>query len=247
MKQLPIYLIAGFILITLVTLYALYKASGRSKWILIGSGCWLLVQAVLGLNDFYAVTDTLPPRFVLAIGPPLLLIVWLLLSRKGKDITAGFSLSDLTLLHTIRIPVELSLYALSVSKVIPELMTFEGRNFDIIAGITAPFVYYFGFIKKRLPVTIMLAWNFIGLALLANIVIYAVLAAPFPFQQFAFEQPNIAVLYFPFIWLPCFVVPVVLFAHVVTIQRLLRSRGQMAIERAAGGGGSLRADRSRFV
>jgi hypothetical protein len=42
----------------------------------------------------------------------------------------------------------------------------------------------------------------------------------FPFQQFAFDQPNIAVLYFPFIWLPSCVVPLVLLSHLAAIRQL---------------------------
>jgi hypothetical protein len=64
-------------------------------------------------------------------------------------------------------------------------------------------------------------WNFICLGLLLNIVINAILAAPFPFQQFAFDQPNRGVLYFPFIWLPGFIVPAVLLSHLVNIRQLL--------------------------
>ena len=58
--------------------------------------------------------------------------------------------------------------------------------------------------------------------LLANIVINAILSSPFPLQQFAFDQPNIAILYFPFSWLPTFVVPVVLFCHLASIRQLLK-------------------------
>jgi hypothetical protein len=68
----------------------------------------------------------------------------------------------------------------------------------------------------------ILVWNFICLALLANIVINALLSTPFPFQQFAFDQPNIAILYFPFNWLPTFIVPVVLFGHLLSIRRLMK-------------------------
>jgi len=110
---------------------------------------------------------------------------------------------------------------LSMQKLVPQLMTFEGRNFDIISGITAPLVYYFGFVKPKLGRKTLLVWNFICLALLLNIVINAVLSIPSPFQKFAFEQPNIAVLYFPFVWLPCCVVPIVLFAHLTAIKQLL--------------------------
>ena len=134
----------------------------------------------------------------------------------------ALDVKTLTILHVIRVPVELILLSLFLHKAIPQLMTFEGRNFDILSGITAPFVYYFGFVGKRPKAKIVLAWNFICLALLINIVINAILAAPSPFQKFAFEQPNIAIMYFPFIWLPCCIVPLVLLAHLASIRKLIK-------------------------
>jgi hypothetical protein len=71
---------------------------------------------------------------------------------------------------------------------------------------------------------LLIAWNLLCLGLLINIVTLAVLSAPFPFQQLAFDQPNIAVLFFPFIWLPAFVVPAVLFAHLVCLRQLFRNK-----------------------
>ena len=44
------------------------------------------------------------------------------------------NLRILTLLHIVRVPVEIVLYWLFISKAIPGLMTFNGRNFDILAG-----------------------------------------------------------------------------------------------------------------
>ena len=103
-------------------------------------------------------------------------------------------------------------------------MTFEGRNFDIISGITAPIIYYFFFVKNSWRKSLLLAWNFICLALLLNIVITAVLSVPTAFQQFAFDQPNIAILYFPFNLLPAVVVPLVLLSHLAAIRQLLKQQ-----------------------
>jgi hypothetical protein len=82
-------------------------------------------------------------------------------------------------------------------------------------------VYYFGYIKNVLNKKALVVWNIACLLLLANIVVTAVLSAPFPFQRFAFNQPNIALFYFPFIWLPCFVVPAALLAHLSALKQLL--------------------------
>jgi hypothetical protein len=68
----------------------------------------------------------------------------------------------------------------------------------------------------------ILIWNFICLGLLINIVVNALFSAPSPIQKFAFEQPNIAILNFPFSWLPTFIVPIVLFGHLTSIRQLMK-------------------------
>lgn len=221
MENLPIYITTGFVLTTLLTVYIFYKATNNSKKVLLILLAWLALQAAIGLTGFYTIANTLPPRFILLIVPPLFFIAVLFITGNGRSFIDSLNIKTLTLLHIIRIPVELVLLGLFIHKAIPQLMTFEGRNFDIISGITAPFIYYFGFIKNKIPQKVLLPWNFICLALLINIVMNALLSAPFTFQQFAFDQPNIAILYFPFVWLPCAVVPLVLFSHLATIRQLL--------------------------
>ena len=112
-------------------------------------------------------------------------------------------------------------------------MTFEGRNLDILSGLTAPLIYYFGYVKKQLPKSVLLGWNILCLGLLINIVRLAILSAPFPFQTLAFDQPNIAILYFPFVWLPCCVVPLVLLSHLATIRKLLVPEKKNIVEGVA--------------
>lgn len=220
MEKVPEFVSTLFILTTFITLYLFSRATSKPGVVLLVLLAWLTLQGFIASSGFYTVTDTLPPRFLLGILPPLAFIFFLFLSPRGHLFIDGLDLKILTLLHVIRIPVELVLFWLFSYKAVPQLMTFEGRNFDILSGISALLVYYFGFIKKSLDKKFILVWNFIGLALLANIVINAFLSAPFPFQQFAFDQPNIAILYFPFIWLPVLVVPLVLFSHLVAIRKL---------------------------
>ena len=105
-------------------------------------------------------------------------------------------------------------------------MTFNGNNFDILSGITAPIIAYLVVHKKLFNKKIILLWNFIALGLLLNIVFTAIFSAPFSFQKFSFEQPNIAVLFFPFSWLPAFIVPVVLFCHLASIRQLIKPRNE---------------------
>lgn len=186
---------------------------------------WLGIQAILTLKGVYnSDPAAMPPKIVVfGVLPMILLIIVLFITRKGRAFIDSLPLKQLTYLHVIRIPVELVLLWLYLQKAVPQLMTFEGRNFDILAGITAPFIAYYGLTKGKLGRRGILAWNGICLALLLNIVINALLSANTPFQQFAFDQPNIAIVYFPFSWLPAYVVPVVLFSHLVSIRQLIKS------------------------
>lgn len=221
MENLPAFISIVFGLTTLLTVGLFYKATNNSKLTLVILLIWLAIQAAIGLSGFYTVTDTIPPRFLLLVVPPILLIIGLFTTSSGRQYIDSLDIKTLTILHTIRIPVEVVLFWLFVNRTVPELMTFEGRNFDIISGLTAPAIFYFGFIKNQIDKKLILVWNFICLGLLINIVVNAVLSAPFPFQKFAFDQPNIAVLYFPFNWLPSCVVPLVLLSHLATIRQLL--------------------------
>jgi len=221
MENLPLYVSVILVFTTFVTVFIFYKAANHSKLSLGIILIWLIAQSIAGIRGFYKVTDTLPPRFFMLVAPPLLFIAVLFFTASGKKFIDNLNTKYLTFLHTIRVLVELVLFWLFVHKAVPQIMTFEGRNFDIISGLTAPVIFYFGFIKKTLSNKILLLWNLTCLVLLINIVTIAVLSAPFSFQKLAFDQPNIALLYFPFIWLPCCIVPIVLFSHLAVVRQLL--------------------------
>lgn len=224
--------LATLLLFTLAVRNSTYqKTSAQSTTIFFILCGWLFIQTLFTLSDTYSTDlDTSPPNLVLlGIVPTLVTIAAIFRIKKGRHFIDSISLKELTYLHTVRIPVELVLYWLYQHHTLPKLMTFEGRNFDIIAGITAPFIAYYGITKGKLNNKLVLLWNFIGIVLLLNIVINAVLSAPFPMQQFAFDQPNVAVLYFPFSWLPTFIVPIVLFSHLLVIRRLLHEKKNVEI------------------
>ncbi|MEP6677579.1 MAG: hypothetical protein ABJA78_20630, partial [Ferruginibacter sp.] len=138
---------------------------------------------------------------------------------RGRLFIDSLSIKRLLLLHSLRIFVETVLLLLYIHKVVPQIMTFEGRNLDILSGISALIIFFL--FKKANNRLFLLIWNFAGLALLINIVVIAILSAPFPFQQFGFDQPNIAILNFPFVWLPSVVVPLVLLSHLAAIRQLI--------------------------
>ena len=232
-NNLPTYISLAFGLTTVATLqlfiWVIRNSSNentrkKSTPIYIGLVLWLTIQAVLSYKNIYNTDlDSFPPKIMLmGILPAILAIILMFTTTKGKYFIDSLPLKNLTYLNIVRIPVEIILFWLFLNEAIPQLMTFEGRNFDILAGITAPFITYFGFTKHKISRNVVLIWNFIGLILLTKIVVHALLSTPSPLQKLAFDQPNIAILNFPFSWLPSFIVPIVYFGHFVSIRQLLK-------------------------
>ncbi|MDN3548884.1 hypothetical protein [Mucilaginibacter aquaedulcis] len=228
----PDYVTAIFVLTVLTTglLCQSYIRQSRipdrkrkANFVLLLQSLWLILQGILAYKYVYSNhLDHIPPLLLIfGILPPFLLIVVLFLTRSGRSFIDSLPLRGLMILNIVRLPVEITLFFLFLHKSVPGLMTFEGGNLDILSGISAPIMISLGFGNKRIHRLALLLWNFICVGLLLNIVLRALLSAPFPFQALAFEQPNIAILYFPFIWLPVFIVPLVLFGHLAMLRKLL--------------------------
>jgi hypothetical protein len=226
MPGVPLYADLLFMLTTFAALFFFWKASRQSTVVLAILSGWLILQWFVARSGFYQVYDTIPPRFALLILPPTLTIIGLLAIPAGRRWINSLNQSALQLVHAVRVPVEICLYWLSLHQFIPTLMTFEGGNWDILSGLTAPFVYFYGYRRPKLSRAWLLAWNLICLLLLVNIVARGVLSAPSPFQQLSFDRPNLAIFYAPYAWLPAFIVPLVLFAHLVNLRALLLQPGK---------------------
>jgi hypothetical protein len=93
---------------------------------------WIVLQGLITATGFYLETNTLPPRFMLLPFPPLVLIITLFSTKRGRAFLDTLDQKWLTLLHVVRIPVELVLLWLFIEGLVPRVMTFEGRNFDIV-------------------------------------------------------------------------------------------------------------------
>ncbi|RYZ23082.1 MAG: hypothetical protein EOO16_06420 [Chitinophagaceae bacterium] len=221
MKSLPLVLPLAFGLIVVLTLLALAKAARFERRFLLSLLIWTVLQAAISVTGFYTHFAGTPPRMLALVLPPLATMLLALATARGRAFLDHLDTVKLTLLHVVRVPVELVLWGLAVQGEVPRLITFEGINFDIFSGITAPLLWYFGYVKKMLPRALLAVWNIACLLLLANVVFHALLSAPTVLQRYSFEQPLVAVGYFPFTLLPGLVVPAVLLAHVVCLRQLM--------------------------
>jgi len=183
---------------------------------------WLGLTGYLSYSGFFTDYEAVPPRMIFGLVPPLLAVVLLMVIGPARRFLFRIPLFTLTYLHIVRIPVEIVLWWLFRQGQVPEMMTFEGANWDILSGITAPFVAHFlnqNNPKHRLAIFI---WNLAALGLLLNIVVRGILSAPYATQLLSMDSPNYGVTIFPFLWLPVFIVPMVLLSHVVAINQLAR-------------------------
>ena len=86
MENLPSYIKVVFALTTFLTIFLFYRATKKSTLTLGILFGWLAFQTLMGLSGFYTETKTIPPRFGLLIGPPLLLIIAIILDCQRKSI-----------------------------------------------------------------------------------------------------------------------------------------------------------------
>jgi hypothetical protein len=231
----PIWLNFSFIIIVLIFVAMIYTTIKQSSIthirnienkILLGLIAWIIVQSVLAYVGVYANYPKAKPPYIFLFGilPTLIFIFYLFFSVKGKNFLQSLPLEYYNNLHVIRIFVEFVLYFLCIEKLVPNQMSFLGSNFDIIIGITAPLISFFYFKQKAISRSFVLVWNIIGLIMLLHVVIVGILSAPLITQKINISQPNTAVLYFPYLLLVTFIVPVILLAHLISIKRLLRSK-----------------------
>ena len=229
---------AGFILLTLVCLIAVVwvirKAGGNPFSTLFVIGLWLAGISIAAVQGFFANFNTVPPRMFIVLVIPIIGLIFLWRNRKFIQLLENIPLSWPIWIQSFRVVVEIFLWQLFVIHLLPEQMTFEGSNWDILVGITAPFFAYFFRNNPR----ILLGWNIAGLALLTNIVITAILSMPTPFRVFMNEPSNTIVAHFPIIWLPAFLVPLAYYMHFISIKQILirlkqknREAGTKGVER----------------
>ena len=189
---------------------------------------FLITQGLLAYFGFYKVDyDAFPPRILIfGIFPGFVLSYFVFKSVTVKtDLNQFRLIRGLILIHLVRLPIELVLHDLYKMRLLPQEMTFTGLNWDIVVGLSSPVMAILSFrLLKNSQRSVLIAWNILGLLFLVNVMVIGILTSRAPIQQFSFHQPNIAILMFPYVWLPTFLVPVMFWSHVYGIKLLKKSR-----------------------
>lgn len=162
-----------------------------------------------------------PPTMGLVLVPMLLIAFGIALSPLGGRIVETIPIAWLVGYQGFRVLVELLLHRAYVEGLMPVQMSWSGRNFDVVTGISALLVgaWLAGGRRSR---ALVFVWNTMGLALLVNVVAIALLSAPTPFRVFTNEPANVWITRAPWVWLPAVMVLAALAGHLL-VYRWLRT------------------------
>lgn len=184
---------------------------------------WLAITSILSKAGVFRNFDVFPPPFFILLIVPLVAVIFFTSRSTTLEILKHIPPHQLIYLQSFRVLVEILLWMLFVDNLLPIQMTFEGRNFDILAGLTS---IAMGCLvsRGRVSKTIALVWNVACLGLLINIVTIAILSTPTPLRVFMNDPANRVVAEFPIVWLPAALVPLAYGLHILSIRQLLQKR-----------------------
>lgn len=183
---------------------------------------WCAFVSLWSATGMMADFSFFPLNFMPVLVIPLVTAILSLFSKALGNALRFIPVENLIRLQSFRFFVELLLWALFIANQVPEQMTFEGRNFDILAGLSAPVVAWLA-ARQKISRTALIAWNVVCLGLLINIVSVAILSTPSPWRIFMNEPANTIVANFPVSWLPGFLVPLAYTLHFFSLRQLLQA------------------------
>lgn len=194
----------------------------------VASSVWMTVTWRAAESGVLRLWDATPPPFVLLVVGILGVTLALACTGYGRRLALGLPLWVLIGIQGFRLPLELAMHALYERGVMPGQMSYSGRNFDIVTGITALLVAWL-VASGRAGRRVVLTWNVLGLLLVLNVVTIGILSTP-RFRLFGEDRINVFITYTPFIWLPSVMVLAALAGHLIVFRALrAEKRGAPAI------------------
>lgn len=190
---------------------------------------WLFFTKFLADAGVLSDWNARPPRLVLL---PLTALISLILLNRTKTFKALLLALPLwlpILIQFYRVFVEMILWRLHAQGDAPIQVTFEGRNFDIVFGLTAPVIALLVY-RKSIPPIAVLLWNFAGVAMLLNIMGTAATSLPGPLHLDWPGLPFTIISTAPFVWIPAFLAPMAISLHVVSIRQNLNAMQKSLFE-----------------
>jgi hypothetical protein len=201
------------------------KKSGLNNKFLVGYylffAGWIGYISILSFSGTLTL-DVRPPRLpLLIILPAFAIIAWFFISNRFKSIIEAFPLQLTVYYQSFRIVVELLIFGAYIKGLGPVHVSFEGYNFDILAGITAPVIGLLAFRGGKIRSNLLVLWNIGCLLLLANIVIIFNTLILNP-SIWGFESTPVKEEMFtlPYLFIAAVYMPTAVFMHVFSLRKI---------------------------
>lgn len=226
MLQICFYILTA---IAVLMLLFIFRYAENSKKAMIRYGaiiiCWMLYVIAVersGLLENFS----LPPRVVLLIVlPAIACIIFTITNRRFQPLIQSVPVQLPIFLQSFRIAVELLIYYSFRNGIFPQRATFEGLNFDITVGLSAPIIALL-FYKKKLGPQWLLTWNILSLLVL-SVTVYSFISTYY-FTDYIITNGSKEFIHFPYLLLAAVLLPAAIFLHVFSIRQLLFRKKQVA-------------------
>jgi hypothetical protein len=214
-----ILVVAGVLLALLASILHAYgddagRAARNAILTFAGLSAWIAAFAVLISTGRIT---TLPWNGLpLFFGSVAVISIGFGLSPIGRQIAATVALRHLVLFQGFRMSLELVLHSWALQGTVPETMSWNGQNLDVVTGIVA--LVSFGWADRR-----AVAWfaNIVGAVLLLNVLRVALYSSPLPFA-WNVQPPLLLAVHLPYALIGPVCVGGALAGHVVLTRALLR-------------------------
>ncbi len=181
---------------------------------------WVFLVSILSISGFLGDFSTFPPRMFIVLLTPLAVILVITFSAGFEPLLRLVTPQWFLNVQSFSIIVEILLWMLFIQNLAPVQMTFEGRNWDILSGLLGPVMGVVAFSGGRTRRKVLLFYNVLGLVLLINILVVAVLSMPTPARMFMNDPANTIVAQFPFVLLPGILVPMAYSMHFFSLRQM---------------------------
>lgn len=211
-------LMAGIV----IALIARYLDGRKAAKVAVGLLAWFIYVGLLGYFGIIQNTMMRPPGVAFILVPLVAFFLIFLVQigkNSGERLALAFPLWIILGTQVFRVIVELFLHQLWLNGLIPKMMTFEGANVDIFVGASAPLIAWLS-MRGRTGLKLAQIWNALGLLVLANVVVRAILTTPGPLHLIHTEVPNLMIGTFPFTFIPGFFVVLAVVLHVLAIRNI---------------------------
>jgi hypothetical protein len=196
------------------------RTAGGRLTVLVSLGAWFVLVLAIGATGALSPAGGGAPALGLAVVLPVAALVWAYFALPSvRNAMAATPLPALIGLHAIRV-LGISFIILYAEGRLPAPFAPSAGWGDVFIGVTAlPLAWAVTRFGDRVRPLVFL-WSAIGVGDLVTAVTLGTLSTPGPLQLFVGPPDSSAMTTLPWLIIPGFLVPILLFTHIVIFTRL---------------------------